>query len=233
MKCKRGIGDTMKIVEIFNSIEGEGIRAGRLCTFVRTFGCNLKCSYCDSTYACDLDQAVGLADISPGGVVQLVGKYGTRAVTLTGGEPTIQPEFSKLFEMLIDKKYQVNVETNGSINLAPFIDLANHYKYNHSFFTMDIKCPSSGMHSKMDFRNLEYLRRSDVLKFVVGDSKDLHYARQIIKNNDIKAQIFISPVYGGLHMQDIVQYMKDNDLNNVRLQLQLHKVIWPVDMKGV
>lgn len=211
----------MKVVEIFKSIDGEGIRAGFPVTFIRLFGCNLRCSYCDSLYACD---GTGYSDMTIEGILTEVYKLGCRRITLTGGEPLIHKDAKKLIAALITDGFEVNIETNGSIPVGDVM-------FSNVILTVDYKCPTSGMESKMHMTNLERLRDKDVLKFVVGSREDLDVCRRLRKFT--KAQIFISPVFGKIEPKEIVEYMLENEMEDCRIQLQLHKIIYDPDARGV
>ncbi|WP_038113447.1 radical SAM protein [Veillonella montpellierensis] len=211
----------MNVIEIFNSIEGEGIRAGELCTFIRLAECNLRCSYCDTQYS-----FTGGKKMTIGEIVKIVDRYGNYNVTITGGEPLLH-DISALLDKL--SNYYINIETNGSIDPIP-----KYKKYNNVMFTVDYKCPSSGQEKFMkNGAALQQLRRHDVIKFVVGSLEDLNRMRQLIQENKFRAQIYVSPVFGKIEPRDIVDYMKTYNLQGVKLQLQIHKFIWPPDMKGV
>lgn len=221
-----------KVVEIFDSIEGEGKRAGELCTFVRFYGCNLNCSYCDTPYGKDGGKYTEME------LDEIIGKLRHRNVTLTGGEPMIQPGFITLVAALAGLGYSVNIETNGSqtpLNVVGDV-----------FYTMDWKCPSSGMDSKMDLRRLYVLSKDDVLKFVVGTEKDLlevekvlcdlrRTCRSVNGNSEDMPYIYISPVFGQMEPARIVDFMKSNlqYFKKLRVQLQLHKFIWDPNKRGV
>ena len=212
----------MRVVEIFKSIDGEGIRAGYPVTFIRLAGCNLRCSYCDTKYSYDslIYKNETIYDI-----MEEVDKLGCNRITLTGGEPLIHNNVQELIETLTDNNYEVNIETNGSV------DIKKYTKNKNVIITMDYKCPSSGMEDKMLLKNLSSLRTKDVLKFVVGSKEDLNKCKQIIK--DTKAQVFISPVFGNIEPKEIVKYILDNNMYNCRVQLQLHKFIWNPEERGV
>lgn len=214
---------TIPIIEIFNSIEGEGIRAGKLCTFIRVAGCNLRCSFCDTTYSYEDGTQMSVEQI-----IKRVKSLGCKLITLTGGEPLLREEVKEqLLPALLKEDYDVNIETNGSIFIGNIVFTPN------VFVTMDWKSPSSGMLAKMCSDNLALLTERDVLKFVVGSDEDLRTMTKVLMNYDIKAQIYVSPVFGKIQMSDIVQFMKDNKLFNVRLQCQLHKIIWNPEKRGV
>lgn len=217
--------DTLfRVSEIFTSIDGEGIRAGYPVTFVRLHGCNLACSYCDSTYATQGDD---YKLMSMEEIINEVYSKGLCKVTLTGGEPLNNEYAYDLVLELRTRGYEVNIETNGSLPIYRFSYL------NNTIITMDYKCKSSGMTDKMDVDNFMYLRGQDVLKFVVGDMEDLHQMSDILNKYHIYCNIFVSPVYGKIDPKDIVEYLLENNLENVRLQLQMHKIIWDPNMRGV
>lgn len=211
--------ETFTVNEIFGSIEGEGIRAGELSTFIRLSGCNLRCTYCDTAYAFNQGVEMTVSDI--------LHKVHYTNVTLTGGEPLYQPVAPLLCAL---QEHEVNVETNGSIDIRPY------QKYNHVFFTVDYKCGFSGMTDHMCLANFESLRSCDVLKFVVGNRMDLEEAHCLYlayQKYLAGVPIYVSPVFGQIEPQDIVTFMKKHKLENWRIQLQLHKFIWPPTQRGV
>lgn len=219
---------SIPIIEIFNSIEGEGARSGKLCTFVRTAGCNLRCSFCDTTYSYDIAQAQQYS------VEQLVREIEniaiSRTLTLTGGEPLLHTEVCEcLIPWLLERGYDINIETNGSLSLSRCV----RHKHDKLMYTMDWKSPSSGMNDHMCVDNLSLLQPKDVLKFVVGSQDDLQEMKSILCKYAPLAQIFVSPVFSAIEPVEIVEFMKDNRLQNVRIQLQLHKIIWNKDERGV
>ncbi len=215
----------MKVVEIFKSIEGEGKRMGYMTTFIRLAGCNLRCSYCDTKYAQTGYDAV---EMDP---ADIASKIETDCVTVTGGEPLIHPDMETLLAYLMETNKFTNIETNGSVDLRPFKLLKEKLSRNKYFFTMDVKCPSSGMTDKMLLDNLELLDELDVIKFVVGSQVDLDYAKGIIQNYPIKAVPYISPVFG-FYPALVVDYIKEHNLPAV-FQLQLHKYVWDPNKRGV
>lgn len=211
--------------EIFSSIEGEGIRAGYPATFIRLFGCNLRCTYCDSMYACEGTEFIKMTIPE---IMSVVRSMGNKRITLTGGEPLIHKNVEKLILALIANDCEVNIETNGAADIAPYVDMAN------VIITMDFKCTDSGMREKMIYDNFFHLRAKDVLKFVVGSREDLYDMLNIVKAFDgVNAQVFVSPVFGKIEPAEIVDFIKEHKLQDVRLQLQLHKFIYPVNMRGV
>lgn len=216
----------MKVVEIFKSIDGEGIRAGLPVIFIRLYGCNLKCSYCDTRYACDEGEPFGVLSIP--NIMDIVKSFGGKRVTLTGGEPMIHPGVRALLETLLDEGYEVNVETNGSQDLIRYAGYEGKL-----FYTMDWKCKSSGMEAAMDIERVNQLSDKDVLKFVVGSEEDLDGAVEVLEKMLSKPIVYFSPVFGSIEPKDIVEYVLDKKLDNCRVQLQMHKFIWPVDQRGV
>lgn len=210
----------MKVNEIFYSIEGEGVRAGMPCTFIRLFGCNLNCSYCDTRYACE---GVDYKEMTPAEIVANVADFGCPNVTLTGGEPLIHRDVDILLRMLMEQGYKVNVETNGSV--VPTIK--------GPLYTVDFKTYSSGMTDKMNTEAFKVLTSEDVVKFVVGSLEDLEQAQEFIEANGIRAQVFISPIFGKIELVDLAQFITSRGLHNWRMQIQLHKYIWDPDKRGV
>lgn len=239
----------MKVVEIFKSIEGEGTRAGLPCIFIRLFGCNLNCSYCDTRYGCEGD---GYPVMSVEEIMARVGLYAgvgnLKRVTLTGGEPMMHPGVDKLIQELLENGYDINVETNGTLFPKRFpaktrerfnpvlmkveTEVLNK-NYGTLFYTMDWKCKSSGMESRMDINIVNELNENDVLKFVVGSQEDLDGALTVIERMTSKPSVFFSPVFGQIEPSEIVRYVLDKGLNDCSVQVQLHKVIWNPDQKGV
>lgn len=220
----------MEVVEKFVSINGEGRNAGHLAVFIRFKGCNLHCSYCDTMWANSRD--VKYVNASPQELVDYVKSTGVEMVTLTGGEPTLQDEFYTLLSLLAKEDVTVEVETNGSTDISKFCDIVSR-----AAFTLDYKCPSSGMESAMLTSNYAYLSKTygDVVKFVVGSVEDLDKMAYIVKTYDLlsKCYVYVSAVFGKIQPVEIVDYLKANNLNGVALQLQLHKFIWSPTTQGV
>lgn len=213
------------VIEIFDSIDGEGKRTGELATFIRLAGCNLNCSYCDTKYAQNFGEGTPMTIEE---IINAIKYLGNKNVTLTGGEP-LRLGIVTLIQELSINNFEINIETNGSIPLYTIP------RYKNVFYTMDYKCPSSNMEDKMDLRNLEFLDEDDVLKFVVGDEQDLEKVYYILKKYNIKAQVYLSPVFNKIQPVEIVKFMKNNKdvFKNVRIQVQLHKIIWNPDERGV
>lgn len=213
----------MKVNEIFYSIEGEGRRAGMPCVFIRLFGCNLNCSYCDTRYSCSGED---YTEMSIEEILKRVKKYNCPNVTVTGGEPLIHKDINTLLEELSAKDYQVNVETNGSI-------IPPSHNDSNIFYTVDYKTYSSGMTDRMNPKTFSTMSIFDVLKFVVGSREDLDQAYDFVKNNNIIADIYVSPIFGQIEPKEIVEYLKEHHLNFWKVQLQLHKYIWEPQKRGV
>jgi len=227
------MGTKYDIVEIFASIEGEGKRAGALATFIRLAGCNLRCTYCDTTYAMEGNYQTQTIEE----ILSQVKKSGFSRVTLTGGEPLTAPAVEVLIHQLLDQGNEVNIETNGSIDIAFVFDYLQNKQYNPAnnlFFTMDYKLPSSGVTGNMLMSNYTKLRPWDVLKFVVGSQQDIEYMINILRNLTSTPQIYIGAVYEKYDYKDLVStILKTPELKNAKLQLQLHKIIWDPNERGV
>lgn len=215
---------TFTLAEHFVSINGEGQRAGELALFLRFTGCNLRCSYCDTMWAnaqnaphtrCDTEALLAIAE-----------EAGVRNITLTGGEPLLQPDIAELIAQLCGRGYRVEIETNGAVPLEPFSGTA-------ASFTMDYKLPSSGMEARMCPENLPLLRGTDTLKFVCGTREDLVRAKEVLDTYRPVCKVYFSPVFGQIDPADMVAFMKEHHLTEVRLQLQLHKFIWDPSQRGV
>jgi len=164
-------------------------------------------------------------------IYQYIKSTEVRNITLTGGEPLLQEGIIDLLEILSqDKDLHVEIETNGSVLLNKFMSIENPPS-----FTMDYKLPSSNMENKMSLDNFKYLTKKDTVKFVSGSIEDLEKAKLIIDTHDLVDQvsIYISPVFGNISLDDIVEFMKDNKMNGINLQVQLHKIIWDPNKRSV
>ena len=217
-----------EVAEKFVSINGEGTKAGELAVFIRFCRCNLNCGYCDTCWANAPDVKPEIATAEQ--LARYVISTGVKNVTLTGGEPLLQKDIARLITLLGESGAEVEIETNGSIPLKEFAKLAPL-----PAFTADYKLPSSGMEKHMLTENFRCLTKKDTVKFVAGDMPDLTRAEEIIKEYNLteKCNIYFSPVFGSIQPEQIVEFMKERKLNGVRLQLQLHKIIWKPDMRGV
>lgn len=216
------------VVEKFVSINGESQRAGELAVFIRFRKCNLCCSYCDTKWANSNDAPAEIMTAAE--IAEYVSSTCVTNVTLTGGEPLLQEHISELTDMLISSGHRVEIETNGSVSIAELA--ASEYR---PAFTLDYKLPGSGMEEHMLTDNYRYLTAQDTVKFVSGSMNDLERAAEIIGRYSLtdRCSVYISPVFGQIEPADIVEFMKDNRMNGVRLQLQLHKFIWQPDKRGV
>ncbi|MGN0143597.1 MAG: putative 7-carboxy-7-deazaguanine synthase QueE [Clostridium sp.] len=219
------------VIEKFLSVDGEGPSSGELATFIRFQNCNLRCSWCDTKYSWnseDINERLSAEDI-----YDYIKKNNVNNVTLTGGEPLIQENIDELLDVLNeDENLNIHIETNGSIDIEPF--KKKHTKGNISYI-VDFKLPSSKMTQKMDYNNLKCVEKNDVYKFVIGSMEDLNMAYLIIKDYNLtsRCKVYLSPVSGSIELNTIVEFMKDKNMNKVKLQIQLHKVIWDKDARGV
>ena len=201
----------MMITETFRSIQGEGKRIGALTYFIRTVGCNLECSWCDTRYSMS-----GGTKMSIDELCNLV--KDDMEICLTGGEPLLQDDAPELIERLSSVGKTVVIETNGSIDVSDIPDRDN------IIISMDIKCPSSGMQDKMLFENIGVLKKKDQLKFVISDGNDLEYAISVYEKYKPECEVIFSPV-GGMDIEPLAEEIVGRRLN-VRVLPQLHKIIW-------
>lgn len=219
----------MFVSEIFASIDGEGKRTGLPTVFIRLYGCNLNCSYCDTRYGCEGED---YTTMSIGEIVDGCKATGINSITITGGEPLIHPGIEGLITELLREGFWVNVETNGTVDVDKFRSKLNG-NIHDLFFTMDYKCPSSGMETKMNWEYHQKLRNVDVLKFVVGNTEDLDTAIMVLDAIQTKAEVYFSPVFGKIEPAEIVRYILEHKLFNCKVQVQLHKIIWEPNERGV
>lgn len=218
-----------KVVEIFSSINGEGMKAGQIAVFVRMQGCNLDCKYCDTSWANEEDCRFHWTSTEE--IIELLRSMQIKNITITGGEPLLQDHIKELFDALAKEPgVEVEVETNGSVDLSPYMDMEKRPS-----FTMDYKLPSSGAEDEMFMANLTSLDKRDLVKFVVGDFEDLARAKEVIDEYDLvkRTNVHFSPVWGEIEVEQIVNFMKHYRMNGVSLQLQMHKIIWDPQMRGV
>ncbi|MBQ9155625.1 MAG: putative 7-carboxy-7-deazaguanine synthase QueE [Eubacterium sp.] len=216
------------VAERFLSINGEGPRAGCLAAFIRMKGCNLNCSYCDTSWANREDCPCTFYSLK--GLLSWLGTAGAACVTLTGGEPLLTPGIADLIEGIGAAGFQLEIESNGSIDITPF-----HVLPHRPAFTLDYKCPDSGMEEFMNTDNYALLQQEDTVKFVAGSIRDLDRAFEIDRTYDLgsRCHVFLSAVFGKISPEQIVEYMISHQWKTARLQLQMHKFIWPPDRKGV
>lgn len=212
----------LKINEIYHSIQGESTNAGKPCVFVRLTYCNLRCTYCDTEYAFYEGK-----DMSVKQVIDEVEKYNCKLVEITGGEPLVQlNECLQLMKELCELGYEVLIETGGSISIK---DIDPRVK-----IIMDLKCPSSGMDQKNLYENIQYLKPTDELKFVIGNREDYEWTLKLLNKHNLygKCEILFSVVFGKLESVELVNWILEDQLE-VRFQLQMHKYIWHPETKGV
>lgn len=211
----------LRVSEIFKSIQGESTRAGLPCVFVRLSGCNLDCAYCDTRYA-----RKGGKDMTLAQILEKVKAYRCDLVEITGGEPLLQVEAPELVRRLLKEHYTVLVETNGSVSLAGLPKAAVKI--------MDIKTPSSRMHKNNDYANIRHLTRRDEVKFVVSDRADYLFMKSVIQKHRLagKCAVLVSPEAARGNARRVAEWcLKDN--LPVRLNLQLHRILWPERKRGV
>ena len=213
----------LKVNEIFYSIQGESSYAGRPCVFVRLTGCNLRCSYCDTQYAYNEGDLIEIGD-----VLKRVASYKCPLVEVTGGEPLIQKETPYLIHSLLEAGHEVLLETNGSQDIAQVDE--------RCVKIMDIKCPTSGEEGKSDLKNLALLADTDEIKFVIGNREDYDYAKKIlasvVRTPSGFNLVHFSPVFGKMDPGLLAKWILEDHLD-VRLHLQLHKIIWDPEKRGV
>ena len=247
----------MNVIEIFSSIDGEGSRQGLLTTFLRLHDCNIRCSYCDTTYSYGIDSV--FTEMTAAEVANVIESLGNHRITITGGEPLLQE--SAVVE-LIDELNRRNLQimqdnTSGQTGLTCINgtdkfdkrEMLNNSPYDFNietngtivpsfqrenvWFTYDYKTPSSLAEESMNVDIFKAATERDLIKFVVGSPEDLDCMRRIIDQYPTAAQIYVSPVWGQIEAVSIIDYMKAYNLQNVRFQLQIHKFVWDPDAKGV
>lgn len=215
----------MRITEIFLSIQGETAAVGLPTIFVRTTGCNLRCTYCDTAYAFYGGESMGT-----GAIMDRVRSYGYRRVCLTGGEPLVQPrpQVQELLDHLHGEGYEVSIETGGAVDLSPF------RLHPGQRWILDMKAPSSGESHRMDLGNLDRVRSPDEVKFVVGTAEDYRWSVDLIRRHGLeqRAGVLLGPIWGELEPRRLVEWMLADRLQG-RLQLQIHKLIWDPAAQGV
>jgi 7-carboxy-7-deazaguanine synthase len=212
--------------EIFYSIQGESTTMGIPTAFIRFTGCNLRCSYCDTAYAYHEGETNTLEEI-----LDKISAYKAEYVCLTGGEPLLQKDLPILIKKLVSLKKQISIETSGATSIKNVAKKdAKRVK-----IIMDIKTPSSLMADRNNYNNFEYLRAWDEIKFVCGSKEDFDFSVDIIKRFKLntKTHILFSPISGKLELQKLASWVLNTKMKNIRLQLQLHKIIWPDIEKGV
>jgi len=217
----------LRVTEIFHSIQGESTWAGLPCTFVRLTGCPLRCVWCDTEYS-----FFGGERLTLDRIVERVEGIGTKLVEITGGEPLIHPNAFRLAEILLDRGFTVLVETSGAVEVGPLDPRAHKI--------MDLKCPGSGEEEKNLWSNLDHLTVRDEVKFVVKDRGDYEWTRTVIRERALDRRLadgtlnalLVSPVWGEVDLESLATWILEDHLP-VRFQLQLHKLIWNPQARGV
>jgi 7-carboxy-7-deazaguanine synthase len=209
------------INEIFHSIQGESTRVGLPCVFVRLTYCNLRCTWCDTAYAFEEGRAMSVEEI-----LRVVNAYACPLVEVTGGEPLMQEGVHGLLTALCDGGYETLLETGGSLDIGRVDPRVRRI--------VDFKCPGSGMVKKNLWKNVDCLRSTDEVKFVISDREDFDWAAERIREFDLnrRSTVLLSPVFGVLDPLQLANWMLEEKMN-ARLQLQLHKYIWEPDTRGV
>ena len=212
----------MVITEIFRSIQGESTFAGLPCVFVRLTGCNLRCRWCDTAYAFH-----GGRKMEPEEILAEVRAHGGKLVEITGGEPLLQREIVPFTKTLLEEDYKVLLETSGAQYVGelpqPVVKI------------VDVKCPGSGEAGKFCMENLKVLDGKDQLKFVIRDREDYRYAKEFLQEHRQECRVeekIFSPVFGALDPRRLAEWLLADGLE-VRLGLQLHKLIWDEHARGV
>ncbi len=212
----------LTINEIFLSIQGESLATGLPCIFVRLTGCNLRCSYCDTTYSFNEGSDMSIKDI-----ISVIKSYSpVKLVELTGGEPLLQKEIVQLVEDLIAEDYRILIETNGTIPVKDIPDVCT--------LVMDVKTPSAKVSSPFLVENLKYFNKdTDQLKFVISDSNDYNWSKLFIKENGLESyNLLFSPNIDKLKPSTLAEWIIKDRLQ-VRFQLQIHKFVWNPEQRGV
>ena len=211
----------MRITEIYKSIQGESTYAGQPCVFIRTTGCNLRCTWCDSAFTFYGGQEMDLEE-----VLARVRSYHCRLVELTGGEPLLQKESRPLVRTLANEGHTVLIETGGSLDIRGFDPRV--------VIIMDIKCPGSRMTDAMRWENIDALKPTDQIKFVIKDRQDYLWAAEILEQHRLlqRFTVLFSPVFGVMDPKQLAEWVLEDGLE-LQLQLQLHKYIWHPETRGV
>jgi 7-carboxy-7-deazaguanine synthase len=215
------MNETLVVNEIFFSLQGESTYAGLPCAFVRLTSCNLRCSYCDTEYAFHEGEPREVEDI-----VDEVLSFPTELVEITGGEPLLQPAVHSLIQTLLGQKKTVLIETGGAVNVQP-VD-------KRAILIYDIKCPDSGMADKNLWANLDHLKSRDEIKFVISSRRDYEWSKLKMSEFGLadRHTVLFSPVWERVAPEDLAGWILADGLD-VRMQLQLHKILWGADTRGV
>lgn len=212
----------LNLIEIFRSVQGETSYTGLPTTFIRLAACNLRCTWCDTTYSFGRGEPWEIETI-----LEKTRELGCKYVCITGGEPLLQKGVHTLINKLCDEGYKLSIETGGSLSI--------HEVHKDVKVILDIKCPGSGMSDKNHWDNIPLLKKSDEVKFVLLDRADYEWARNTCQKHQLfntVTEVLLSPVHGKLDSKELIQWMLEDKLD-VRLNLQLHKFIWDPETKGV
>lgn len=218
-----GTDDVLVVNELYVSVQGEGTRAGRPCVFVRLTGCGLRCSWCDTDYAFTEGSRRSLDEVAAE-----VLSHPIPLVLLTGGDPLEQPGCFPLAARLLDAGREVTVETGGHVDTTALDPRA--------VVILDVKCPGSGMSKRNHWANLARLRATDEVKFVVADRADFDYAQAVVRDHGLQERgcpLLFSPVHDALDPATLSTWLVEAPLETARLNLQLHKYVWPRAKRGV
>lgn len=204
----------LRITEIFYSLQGEARTVGWPTVFVRLTGCPLRCQYCDTAYAFHGGETMALADI-----IERVGSYAPRYVTVTGGEPLAQPACRPLMTQLADRGYQVSLETSGALDIADIDARVS--------IVMDLKTPGSREETRNRYANIELLQAKDQVKFIICDRADYEWSRARVAEHRLyeRCEVLFSPSYGQIDAAELADWILADRLP-VRMQVQLHKILW-------
>jgi 7-carboxy-7-deazaguanine synthase len=214
--------ETLQVIEIFSSIQGETSHSGRMTSFVRLAGCHLRCAYCDSTYSFAKGKKLSFSSL-----LKKLTSMGWKEVCVTGGEPLLQKKCVSFLECLLENNFEVSLETNGALStkdVPPSVRII-----------LDIKCPGSGMMEKIIWENLDHIRQHDEVKFVIVDRQDYEWSKEVIKNHNLfekVGNVLISPAWGKLPPQELIEWLKE-DKFPARVNLQIHKYVWKPSQRGV
>lgn len=205
---------SLRITEIFYSLQGESNTVGLPTVFIRLTGCPLRCVYCDTAYA-----FTGGSKQALSAIIEQVDQFKAKYITVTGGEPLAQPACHELMTQLLDKGYVVSLETSGAIDVS-LVDA-------RAVKVMDLKTPASAEIDKNLYQNIEYLSEKDQVKFVIADKVDYEWSKSIVKQYDLdkRCEILFSPVMGQMHPRELAESIIQDNLP-VRFQIQLHKYLW-------
>jgi 7-carboxy-7-deazaguanine synthase len=212
---------SLKVNEIYYSIQGESTHVGRPCIFIRLTYCNLRCTYCDTEYAFYEGKDIEIPEI-----MAKIKQWNCNLVEVTGGEPLFQDECIDLLNELTNQNYEVLLETGGSLSISDVpIEIVR---------IVDFKCPSSGMEKNNLWSIVKDLQPHDEVKFVIGDREDFDWAKEMLNKYSLneKCSILFSPTFGKIDPSLIVEWILEGDIP-VRMQLQMHKHIWEPEEKGV